>query len=324
MHDQTKPVTTCCGRPISQREFAEIRETVQLFRNLSRKELTHTICEHLDWRTPSGTNKWDACLKMLESFEKKGIFKLPEKQVRPTTPKPIGIARSQKTDPGAEISAGLKDLDPVKLILADTRSQTRLWNEYMDRYHYIGYKKPFGYTLRYFIQSGEALLGCLLFSGAAKAIKSRDRWIGWTPDQRLRQLPWVINNSRFLIFPWVRVKNLASHVLGKANRRIARDWKEKWGFSPVLMETFVDPERYQGTCYIAANWTYLGMTTGKGLLRKNKTYTTSPKKLFVKPISKNFRHQLCKSYINTDINVTPDLDFNLRKPIFFNAVPSKE
>ncbi|MCG8635214.1 MAG: DUF4338 domain-containing protein [Desulfobacterales bacterium] len=299
-------MTICCGRPITRRELGEIRETVELFGNLSRKELTQTICEHLNWYTPSGTNKLDACLKMLKSFEKQGYFRLPAKQ-KQAVRKPCTISRSPMTAPEPEISCRIDRLHPITLVQAEPGPQTHLWNEYMDRYHYIGYKKPFGYRIRYFIRSGDRYLGCLLFSGAAKAINCRDRWIGWTKDQRLQNLPWVINNTRFLIFPWVKVKNLASHVLGKVNRCIAGDWKEKWGYSPVLMETFVDPESYKGTSYLAANWTCLGMTTGKGLLRKNKKYETTPKLTFIKPISRGFRDRLCNEPGTQDL---PTLDLS--------------
>ena len=160
-------------------------------------------------------------------------------------------------------------------------------------YHYLGYHQPFGYTLRYFIESKQGRLGCALFSGAAKAMTARDRWIGWTEKQRLQNLAWIINNSRFLIFLWVRVKNLASHVLGQIKRQISGNWQEYWGYRPVLIETFVDPARYQGTCYKAANWQYVGMTTGPGLVRKDKTYTTVPKKIFITPLTENYRELLC-------------------------------
>ena len=140
---------------------------------------------------------------------------------------------------------------------------------------------------------GGCLLGSALFSGAAKSIGVRDRWIGWSENQRLRNLAWVIDNWRLLIFPWVRVKNLSSHVLGQINRRIGRDWQQKWGYSPVLMETFVDPALYEGTSYKAASWIYLGMTTGEGLVRKGKSYTTTPKKVYVRPLRKDFRELLC-------------------------------
>jgi len=112
------------------------------------------------------------------------------------------------------------------------------------------------------------VLGCLVFAGAAKALGVRDKWIGWGDNQRLRNLGWVINNTR--------LKNLASHVLGQVQRRIREDWYLRWGYRPVLMETFVDPERYSGSCYKASNWEYLGMTTGEGLVRKGKRYRTTP------------------------------------------------
>ncbi len=292
MLNQNESMATCCGRAITRRELGEIQETIALFGNLSRKELTHTICEHLDWRTPSGTNKWDACLNMLKLFEKKGYLTLPQKQ-KQTKPNTIQVKPSPRTDPEPSITCKLKELGKIRLIQTSTRDQTLLWNEYTARYHYLGYKKPFGYSIRYFLQSPDHLLGCLLFSGAAKAIGPRDKWIGWSNQERLQNLAWVINNSRFLIFPWVKVKNLASHVLGQACRQISEDWQRKWGFSPALMETFVDPKYYPGTSYKAANWIHIGMTTGKGLVRKNKSYETSPKKIFVKPITPHFRQQLC-------------------------------
>jgi hypothetical protein len=122
---------------------------------------------------------------------------------------------------------------------------------------------------------------------------ARERWIGWSDQQRLRNLPWVINNSRYLIFPWVKVSNLASHVLGQISRQIRVHWHERWGYAPVLMETFVDPQHYQGSCYQAANWQYVGMTSGQGLVRAGKSYQTSAKKIFMKPLVKNYRDLLC-------------------------------
>jgi hypothetical protein len=181
----------------------------------------------------------------------------------------------------------------VRLEVVEGKESKGLWNEYVFRYHYLSYKKPFGYHLRYFIRSDVGLLGCVLFSGSAKAIGVRDRWIGWTEAQRLRNLSWVINNSRFLIFPWVKVKNLASHVLGQITRQIAQHWQDRWGYAPVLLETFVDPKHYSGICYKASNWQYLGMTTGEGLVRQGRHYRSTAKKLFVKPLVKDWRSVLC-------------------------------
>jgi hypothetical protein len=283
-----------CGRKITVEELAEIKETVELFPNLSRTELVETLCENLEWLTASGGRKNDACMKLLTKLEAGGILKLPEKRkVRTDLQRPGKILTTNRTSPQSDIFCSLKGLGPIKLEVVNDRESAGLWNEYVARYHYLGYKKPFGTFLRYFIACNKGVLGCLLFAGAAKALGIRDKWIGWGDNQRLRNLGWVINNTRFLILKWVHVKNLASHVLGQVQRRIRDDWYKKWGYRPVLMETFVDPARYYGSCYKASNWEYLGMTTGEGLVRKGKKYTTTPKMIFVKPLTHDFRSLLC-------------------------------
>jgi hypothetical protein len=230
-------------------------------------------------------------LKLLEKLELQGYFRLPVKHVfsRKALVKPI---ITERTQPESEIVGSLSDVGLVNLRIAADREERGLWNEFISRYHYLGYKQPFGYPLRYFIESERAKLGCMLFSGAAKSIGIRDRWIGWNDGDRLRKLAWVVNNTRFLIFPWVKVKNLASHVLGQVAKRIGQDWQKMWGYRPVLLETFVDPRYFQGTCYLAANWRYLGMTTGEGLVREGKSYMTSPKLIFMLPLVKDFRSVL--------------------------------
>ena len=284
-----------CGREITDQEIEVIKEIVILCGGLSRIELAQTIAENLQWYRASGTNKVDACLKLLEKLESQGILLLPAKRKRKVSRSSVkkSVSITEETEPQSEIACKLKELYPVELEIVKDKDITALWKKYMSRYHYLGYKRPFGYTLRYFIKSRQGRLGCVLFSGAAKSMGNRDRWIGWTEKQRLNNLAWVINNSRFLIFPWVQVKNLASHVLGKISRQIRVHWQENWGYSPVLIETFVDPAYYQGICYKASNWQYLGMTTGQGLVRKDKFYTTSPKMIFIKPLVKDYRVLLC-------------------------------
>ncbi len=284
---------TQSGREITAQEIEEIKETVSLCKGLSRIELAQTIAENLQWYRASGTNKVDAGLKLLEKLESQGVLQLPEKRIILKSKKKRGLSMTKETEPQPEIACNLKELYPVKLEIVKNKELLSLWKEYVSRYHYLGYKKPFGYTMRYFIKTERGRLGCVLFSGAAKSMGTRDNWIGWTEKQRLNNLAWVINNSRFLIFPWVNVKNLASHALGQICRQIRMHWQELWGYSPVLIETFVDPVRYQGICYKAANWQYLGMTTGQGLVRKGKSYTTTPKKIFIQPLVKNYSDLLC-------------------------------
>jgi len=284
-----------CGRVITGRDVEHAKLIVQDFRALSRKELAHTICEHWGWVTASGSNKVDACLKALERLEDLGELRLPAKRKRPIV-KPRKPEWTDKTRYGDDIIRDLKELGPVLLRMVTDTADKGLWNEYVDRYHYLGYKKPFGFRVRYFIESEQGVLGCMLFAGAAKSIGARDSWIGWSNRRRIRNLPWVINQSRYLIFPWVHVKNLASHMLGMAVRRVCDDWMDRWEYRPLLLETFVG-EDYQGICYKASGFQYLGMTTGQGLVRRSKSYTTRPKKIFVKPLTRDFRFLLCSEQL---------------------------
>jgi hypothetical protein len=171
----------------------------------------------------------------------------------------------------------------------------------MDRYHYLGYQIPFGAQLRYFIQSGidREKLGCMQFSSPAWRMAARDRWIGWSDEQRRKNLQKIITNSRFLIFPWVRVKNLASSVLALAARTVPDDWLECYACRPLLMETLVDQKRYTGTCYRAANWVYVGETTGRGRMdRQNKYKGIAVKDIYLYPLSNNFRQELMQTGVD--------------------------
>jgi len=287
------------GREITAEEIECAKDTTRLCSGLARRELAETICEHWGWVTATGTNKVTACLSVLEHLEENGILKLPIK-------KKIGGKRidhsvkkhTSKTSPPLEqITGRLTDVSPVQLELVTERNRVNLWNEYIDRHHYLGYGKPFGCTMRYFVSCDKGLLGCILVAGASKAIKTRDDWIGWSKPLRQGNLPWMINNTRFLIFPWVKIEHLASHVLGQLARRIQKDWQSRWGYEPLLMETYVDPAKYSGTCYKAAGWIELGKTSGRGLRREGHSYKSTPKLIYVKPLSKDFREQLCSGIL---------------------------
>ncbi len=287
-------------REIFPEDVAYIRTFVKRFPGLSRTELTCTLCEHLDWLTPAGRPKFEACSKLLARMEETGELRLPALRQDKCHPGPRSCAptrASARTDPAVPVVRTLSELDAVRLQLASVPEEENLWNEYLERYHPLGYKKPFGYWARYFIESGEHRLGCILLSGPAKALTARDRWIGWSDRQRLANLPWVVNNSRFLIFPWVEVANLASHVLAQLARRVGHDWQARWGYRPLLLETFVDPARFRGSCYRAAGWALLGRTSGEGLVRPGKRYQTSPKLIFAKPLQADFRALLCSNQL---------------------------
>jgi len=283
-----------CGREITLEELEAARETVKLCSGLSRTELAETICEHWGWVTASGAGKVTACLNVLEELDRNGEIQLPAKHKRANAERVRGAKHTKRTAPPDEAILGkLDDVSPVQLEMVEGRDRAKLWNEYLDRHHYLGYSKPFGCIIRYFIVCDRGLLGCALVAGAARAIKARDEWIGWHKQRRQQNLPWVINNTRFLIFPWVEIRHLASHVLGQLARRVQADWQRRWGYEPLLLETFVDPAEYSGTCYRAAGWIELGRTTGQGLRRKGHAYTTTARLIYVKPLSKDFRERLC-------------------------------
>jgi hypothetical protein len=292
----TTPFFVQCGREITAQDVEYLKEVVSLFSGLSRGELAYTICEHWGWVTASGGHKVQACLKLLAKLEKQEELQLPAK--RPGgTQKHRRPGWTKRTEPRSAISGPLAEVKPVTLEIVTERKAKGLWNEYVDRYHYLGYQRPFGCRVRYSVFCDRGPLGCVLMAGASKSLGVRDDWIGWSNQQRLQNLPWVINNTRFLIFPWVRVRHLASHVLGQLARRVRTDWEQRWGYQPVLMETFVDPARYRGISYQAAGWTLLGPTTGEGLRRPGRSYQTTPKLLFVRPLMRNFREQLCSDQL---------------------------
>lgn len=278
---------TQCGREITPAEIALIVELRKMYSTLTYTEFVGTVCEVLGWLAASGGPKIEACAKFLEKLEVAGIVTLPAKTNRkgPYTRNRRALPLwGPETEPGDQVEGEFSEIGPIRVELATKKASISLWNEYVDRYHKLGYKKPFGCRMRYFIESDHQKLGCLLIAGAAKSIGVRDRWIGWDDEVRLQNLGWVANNSRFVIFPWVKVRNLASHALGQVVRRMSDDYQRKWSFRPLLVETFVDPEHYKGSCYRGAGWELLGSTTGGGLVRSGKTYSTTPKLIFVKPV----------------------------------------
>jgi len=283
-------------RRISLQELEWARQTVRWCAGLSRKELARTLCEHWGWVTATGSYKVTACLKALEQWEQKGLLQLPTKRTtmaRWTSAREGQTVPTDRTTPGAPLAGELPEVGSVWLEIAQGTDQSRLWNEYVERYHYLGYRSPVGCFLRYFIESSVGGLGCLLMAGAAQAIRARDQWIGWARRGRQQNLPWVINNTRLLIFPWVRIRQLGSHVLGQLARRVGADWQQRWGYRPLLLETFVDPVKFPGTCYKSAGWIELGRTTGRGVQRPGHCYQSSPKIIYVKGLAEGFRERLC-------------------------------
>jgi len=285
-----------CGRTFTGDEVDQIAEIVSTCNGISRTELASTVCELFDWKRPTGRLKTVECRQFLEHLQAKGILDLPDRKAgRPKGVK-VTVKRTDLGQSPGIITGNVNNFRPLKLLKVTTKAQRDLWYEYVDRYHYLGYQIPFGAQLRYFIESGNGenpILGCFQFSSPAWKMAARDRWIGWSDEQRQRNLQKVVNNSRFLIFPWVKVKNLASSVLALAMRSVSKDWQSSYGYRPVVMETLVDKSRFAGTCYKASNFIYVGTTTGRGRMdREHAGHGQSPKDIYVYPLSSRFRQEL--------------------------------
>jgi hypothetical protein len=284
------------GRRFRPRELALIHEVVGSCSGLSRKELAQTICELLGWKRPSGRLKAQECREFLERLEAAGVLALPQKrQGRPVGSR-TSVPVTARGEYGRDLVGDVSDFSPIEIEEVETPDQSLLFRELVGRHHYLGHKVPFGAHLRYLLYTcrpERRVVGCMQFSSAAWRMAVRDAWIGWDDATRERNLPRVVNNSRFLILPWVRVKNLASTMLSLALRRVCADWPRHYGIEVLLAETLVDTARYSGHCYRAANWIHLGETTGRGRMdREHVRHGASIKALLVYPLVKNAAKRL--------------------------------
>ena len=281
--------TTFSGRRFTRQQLQQVVETVATLQNLSRKEIALTIAEHFSWANTGKALKVNSAVTLLEGLEARGLVTLPPKrETKQPTKRRVKV--SPASDPRPEIRCLLQELGPIELRLAESGDEERLFNELIERHHYLGYRQPVGQSLRYFIiakGSGERL-GCLLFASAILKTKSRDEWIGWNNHNRVKRLPFVISNKRFLIFPWVNVPNLASKALSLAVDQVAADWRRIYGAPPVLIETFVDPSKFSGACYQSSNWQFVGQTNA---LSPHKD-SGSSKDIYVYPLNRDFREVL--------------------------------
>ena len=245
-----KPIKEFSGRAFSLEEIELIQWTVKAYPKLTRNELARTICEFIGWEQISGKPKTQQCLTMLNTLEADGLVKLPPHTGSKRKHEARNAASNIAADESGEKGQPNKvtECGGVELALPKSAAENKRWTQYVRQYHTLGCATQFGAQLRYFIRSQGQDLGCLQFSASAWALAPRDMWIGWTWGQKKARLHLIVNNSRFLILPWVQVKNLASMALAGAARRIQSDWLTSYCYEPVLLETFVDTSIYKGTC----------------------------------------------------------------------------
>lgn len=287
-----------CGTVLDTKSWELIQELVREFWGIPRTELAHTICELLDWKRPNGKLKTVECGLFLKDLESRGVITLPRKRSKGRT-KGLKIARTEQGQEGEPIKGSPNTLGGIELELITTAEQMNTFKELVDRYHYLGYKQAFGAQLRYLVKCKDKkrLLGCLQFSSPAWKVSARDEWIGWGRCEREARLQYVVQNSRFLILPWVQVKNLASHILGQVAKTLPDDWQKMYALRPYLLETFVE-SRFTGTSYRAANWFELGKTRGRGRMDKDHKNDKAIKSVWIFPLHRKARSVLCGAPID--------------------------
>jgi len=303
MSEPALPPLSFAGREFSSADLELIRQITSDFAGLGITEIARTACELLEWKRPNGGLKNAECRRLIEHLAGQGLLRLPGRR-GPGAPGPRRVARTGRGELQAEIHGSAGEWEPLRLEVvrggqADHGGNHALFKELLDRHHYLGYRVPFGASLRYLVRSERApgqVLACLLWSSPAWRMAARDAWIGWNDGQRARNLQYIVNNSRFLILPWVRVKGLASKILARCARQLPRDWEKLYGYRPLLLETLVDAERFRATCYRAANWMALGQTSGRGRMdRRHAAHGEAVKDLYVYPLCRQVAERLRSS-----------------------------
>jgi len=282
-----------CARDFTLLELEEIRRIIAAPERPNRAAIARAVCERFGWRKPDGGLKTMSCSVALRRMQADGLIELPAPQhAAPPLPRPPVVTAA--TDPGPVLEGTRGALGPLELRQVQGTAQSRFWNELIARYHYAGYHRLPGAQLRYLVYADGRLLAALGFGAAAWRLYDRDAFIGWDDEQRVAHLHLVVNLARFLICPWIRVKFLASSLLGQVARVLPRHWEERYCYRPQLLETCVECDRFAATSLRAANWTYVGETMGRGKIdRKNNGPVTSFKSIWVRPLDPLFRQRLC-------------------------------
>jgi len=280
------------GREVTDGEVAFIRELIARHPTLSRRRLSEELCRSWNWVQPNGRPRDMVCRGLMLALHRSGQISLPPRQKTPPNPlakrsKPAAIEVDRRP-----IEISLATLGPLRFEQVRRTAAEGLFNSLIEEHHYLGYTQPVGEHLKYLVFAEEQLLACLAWSSAPRHLGPRDRFIGWSAEERRRNIHLIATNLRFLVLPWVKVPHLASHILGRMARQLSADWERVYGHPIYLLETFVDSDRFRGTCYRAANWIVLGRTTGRGKDDQTHRPNRSLKEVLGYPLQRHFRHLL--------------------------------
>jgi hypothetical protein len=282
------------GRVITAEDIAFIRQLIAQNAGSSRRALSAKLCEAWQWKQANGAPRDMVCRGLMLMLHRAGQIELPPVRqtslnplVRPRRPAPVLIDTTPVRGP-------LSQIQPLEFQQVRRTADEPLFNSLIEQHHYLGYERPVGEHLKYLVWAQGRPLACLAWSSAPRHLGSRDRFIGWSAEARRRNIHFLAYNTRFLILPWVQVEHLASHILGRMTKRLSQDWERVYGHAIYFLETFVDPERFRGTCYRAANWVLLGRTTGRGKDDQTNRPNRSIKEVLGYPLRRRFRQLLAE------------------------------
>ena len=279
-------------RTVTEDEVAFIRQLIAAHPQASRRELSKKLCQAWNWVQANGALRDMVCRGLMLQLHRAGAIELPPVRQVPNNP------LAQRRQPSAirvdtqPLQAKLDEIQPLTLRQVRRTPEEALFNSLLEQYHYLGYTQPVGEHLKYLVYAQGQPIACFAWSSAPRHLGSRDRFIGWEREARLKNIGLLAYNTRYLILPWVTVKHLASHLLGRMARVLSADWERVYGHPIYFLETFVDPQRFRGTCYRAANWIYLGMTTGRGKDAPSKQPNRTIKEVLGYALVADFRQRL--------------------------------
>ncbi len=280
-----------CGRSINQNDLADISAIIAGHWQEGRSAISRILCRKWQWQQPNGQMKDMACRALLLALEKRGEISLPPRQSESFRAPRRTHRRDYPVDT-SEVTGTIADFGLLTLTMVRGGPDTGLWDYLVDRHHYLGRPWIVGSSLKYLAYLDGRLVACLGWGSAAWKVAVRDQVIGWDRRARETNLHMVVNNVRFLILPWVKVRHLASKLLAANLRLLARDWRDFYAHPVVLAETFVDTTRFQGTCYKAANWVQVGATQGRGKYDRYNDRAETVKAVFLYPLTRTFREEL--------------------------------
>jgi hypothetical protein len=279
-------------RRLTEPDIAFIRELIAAHPAASRRQLSTKLCQAWNWVQANGALRDMVCRGLMLELHRAGLIELPPIVKRPPNPLARRIRPVRVEVDTQPLHARLNEIGALRLCQVRRTPEEALFNSLLEQYHYLGYTQPVGEQLKYLVYANERPIACGAWSSAPRHLGCRDRFIGWSAQARLKNIHLLAYNPRFLILPWVRVPHLASHLLGRMARSVAQDWESQYGHPVYYLETFIDPQRFCGTCYQAANWIRLGRTTGRGKDDSTGKPNRPLKEILGYPLVKDFRHRL--------------------------------